>query len=177
MNTTAYLAALLGVLAGGCASGTDPAAGGLFKPMSALDYARLICRYAPIDDYATCVNGRLDIYENQVQPESPPQQATSGPFMVLLGGDHYYGWYRSHPFAADFRVSNGRTLCRGAYNALTGSVDAVFAVQCDDGRSGTAQVVRDGSGRNGVGTIRLDDGGVGRVVFGREVLEGTPAAG
>jgi hypothetical protein len=32
-------------------------------------------------------------------------------------------------------------------------------------------------GRNGVGTITLSDGGVGRIVFGRDALKGTPAAG
>ena len=177
MKTTACLVALLAALATGCAHGTDPSAGGLFTRMSSLDYARLICEPVAIDDFATCVNGMLDVYENPVDTRFPPAQASSGPFMVMLGGNTYYGWYRSHPFAADFRVSDGRTLCRGGYNAFVGSVDTVFAVECDDGRSGTARIVRDASGRNGVGTVTMSDGAVGRIVFGRDALQGTLAAG
>ena len=156
---------------------TDPAAGGLFTRMSSLDYARLICEPVEIEDFATCVNGMLDVYENPVDTGFPPAQASSGPFMVMLGVNTYYGWYRSHPFAADFRVSDGRTICRGGYNAFAGSVDTVFAVQCDDGRRWTARIVRDASGRNGVGTVTMSDGAVGRIVFGRDALKGTPAAG
>jgi hypothetical protein len=177
MKTVACLVALLGALIGGCASGTDPAAGGLFTQMSSLDYAKLICSHVDVYDYATCVNGMIEVYEHPTEPEFPPEQGTSGPFMVMLGADNYYGWYRSQPFVADFRVSNGRTICRGGYNAFTGSVNTVFSVHCDDGRQGTAEVVRDAGGRNGVGTITLSDGGVGRIVFGRDALKGTPAAG
>jgi hypothetical protein len=177
MKIHAYLAALFGTLIIGCASGTDPAQRGLFTTMSSLDYARLICSHAQIDDYATCVNGMLDAYQNPTEDEFPPVQSTSGPFMVMFGADNYYGWYRSHPFAADFRVSNGDTLCRGAYSAFRGSVNTVYSVRCDDGRTGTAEVMRDAKGRNGVGTITLSDGGVGRIVFGRDALKGTPAAG
>lgn len=177
MKTLICFVALFGTLMAGCASGTDPAAGGLVTPMSALDYARLICDPVAMDDYATCANGILDAYENPPDTEFPPEQATSGPFMVILGSDVYYGWYRSQPFAADFRVSNSRTICRGGYNAFAGSVDAVFSVHCDDGRHGTADIVLDGEGRNGVGTITLSDGGVGHIVFGRDALAATPAAG
>ena len=175
MKIVACSIALLGALSAGCASGSDPAGGGLFASVSSLDYAKLICKPVDIDDYATCVNGMLDTYENPVDTEFPPEQSTSGPFMVMLASDTYYGWYRSQPFAADFRVSNGRTICRGGYNAFAGSVEAVFAVRCDDGRSGTAQTVRDVKGGNGVGTISLSDGGQGRIVFGRDALRGTPA--
>jgi hypothetical protein len=177
MKTITRLVALLGVLTAGCAHGTDPATAGLYTRMGALDYARLICSGVDIEQYATCVNRMLDVYANPTEWEFPPEQATSGPFVVMLGADNYYGWYRSHPFAADFRVSNGRTICRGGYNAFAGPADAVFAVQCDDGRRGTASIVRDQGGRNGVGTLTMSDGSVGRIVFGRDALKGTPAAG
>jgi hypothetical protein len=177
MKIAACFVALIGALVVGCASNGDPEAGGLYTRMSSLDYAKLICTPVDIDDYATCVNGMLAVYENPSDWEFPPEHATSGPFMVILGGDTYYGWYRSHPFAADFRVSDGKTICRGGYSAFAGSADAVFAVRCDDGRQGTADIVRDGQGRNGVGTITMNDGGTGRIVFGRDVLKGTPAEG
>jgi hypothetical protein len=177
MKTTACLVALLGALTAGCAGGTDPAEGRLFTRMSSLDYARLICEPVAIEDYATCVNGMLDAYANPTESEFPPEQATSGPFMVMLGAHTYYGWYRSQPFRGDFRVSDGRTICRGGYNAFAGSFDTDYSVECDDGRRGTAQIVRDAGGRNGVGTLTMSDGGVGRIVFGRGALKGTPAAG
>jgi hypothetical protein len=89
-----------------------------------------------------------------------------------MGGEVYVGDYRSNPFKADFRVSNGRNGCRGAYNAITGSADAVFDVYCDDGRSGWADVIRAGDGRNGIGKIALDDGAEGDIVFGHLPLGG-----
>jgi len=177
MKTITRLVALCGALTAGCAYGTDPADRWLFTRMSDLDYARMICERVDIQDDATCVNRMLDVYANPAEAEFPPEQSTSGPFLIMLGADNYYGWYRSHPFAADFRVTNGRTICRGGYNAFMGATDAVFAVQCDDGRHGTATTVRDTSGRNGVGTLTMSDGSVGRIIFGRDVLQGTPAAG
>ncbi len=177
MRIAVCLVAFLGALTAGCASPTDPAAGGLIVSMTSMDYARLICKHVELDDYATCVNGMLAVYENPAEAEFPPVQSTSGPFLVMLGADKYYGWYRSQAFRADFRASNGRTLCRGAYNGFTGSVDPVFDVRCDDGRGGTAQIVRDASGRNGVGTLTMSDGAAGTIVFGPDVLKGTPAAG
>ena len=177
MKTIACLVALLGALTAGCASGTDPAERGVFARISSLDYARLICSRAEIEDYATCVNGMLEVYENWTPAAFPPQQGTSGPFMVMMGSDVYYGWYRSNLFVGDFRVSNGRTICRGVYNAVAGSVNTDFSVSCDDGRSGIAKTIRDAGGRNGVGTLTMSDGGVGQIVFGREALKGTPAAG
>ncbi len=177
MKTVTCLVTLLGALTAGCAYGTDPASGRLFTNMSSLDYARLVCDPVEIEDYATCVNGMLGVYENSTEAEFPPEQATSGPFLVMLGADTYYGWYRSQPFVGDFRVSNGRTMCHGSYNAFAGSVNSDFRVHCDDGRQGTAEIVRDAGGRNGVGTLTMTDGAVGRIIFGREVLKGTPAAG
>jgi hypothetical protein len=177
MKIAAWFVAVIGALIAGCASNADPAAGGLYTRMSALDYAKLICSQVDLDDYATCVNGMLAVYEEPFEAEFPPVQTTSGPFMVLLDGDTYYGWYRSQPFVSDFRVSNDRTICRGGYNAFTGSVTPTFSVHCDDGRSGIADLVLDAGGRNGVGTITLGDGPAGRIVFGRGVLRGTPAAG
>jgi hypothetical protein len=177
MKSIACLVALLGALTAGCASGTDPAEGGLVTNMSPIDYARLLCAPAEIENYATCVNGMLAVYEDPPDTAFPPAQASSGPFMVMLGANTYYGWYRSHPFAADFRVSDGRTICRGGYSAFAGSVDTIFSVTCDDGQRGTARIVRDASGRNGVGTLTMSDGAAGRIVFGRDVLKGTPASG
>lgn len=177
MKRVACSIAALGVLIAGCASSTDPTDTRLFTRVGAMDYARMLCKGAAMEDYATCVNGMLLVYEEPRETVFPPEQTTSGPFLVLLGGRNYYGWYRSHPFAADFRVSDGLTICRGAYNAFAGSADAVFAVRCDDGRRGTATTVRDMSGANGIGAIVMADGSQGRIVFGRDALRGTPAAG
>jgi len=168
---------LLAVLTAGCASSDDPAAGGIVTRVSAMEYARMICKGVVMEDYATCVNGMLDVYEEPREGSLPPSQTTSGPFLVMVGGRNYYGWYRSQPFVADFRVSDGLTICRGAYNAFTGSTDTVFAVTCDDGRRGTASTVRDMSGANGIGTLSMDNGDQGRIVFGRDALRGTRAAG
>jgi len=168
---------LLAVLAAGCASSDDPVGGGIVTRVSSMEYARMICKGVLMEEYATCVNGMLQVYEEPQEWTFPPNQTTSGPFLIMLGGRNYYGWYRSQPFVADFRVSDGLTICRGAYNAFTGSTDTVFAVTCDDGRRGTARTVRDMSGANGVGTLSMDNGDLGRIVFGRDVLRGTRAAG
>ena len=59
----------------------------------------------------------------------------------------------------------------GKYNAVQGDTDAVFDVWCDNGDQGTARMVRDKYGRDGVGVVKLDDGTEGRIVFGPMVAE------
>jgi len=177
MKNVAIFASLGVALTAGCASNPDTQEGQLFTWVSSIEYAERICKTVELDDYATCVNRMLAVYQDPNPIEFPPEQGTSGPFMATLNGQNYYGWYRSQPFKADFRASNGRTTCRGGYNAFVGDTAAIFDVRCDDGRTGTADMVLDESGRNGIGTITLSDGRTGDLVFGRDALQGTPAAG
>lgn len=177
MKIVAVSMSLCVALTVGCASSTAPQEGQLFTWVSSIEYARHICRTVELDDYATCVNRMLAVYQEPNPTKFPPQQGTSGPFMATVDGQNYYGWYRSQPFIADFRASDGRTTCRGGYNALAGDTAAIFDVRCDDGRTGTADMILDQSGRNGTGTITLSGSHTGDLVFGRDALQGTPAAG
>ena len=72
---------------------------------------------------------------------------------------------------ASFQVSSDRNACKGSYNALQGDEDAVFDVWCDNGEQGSARMVRDRHGRDGVGAVELNDGTEGRIVFGPMVAE------
>jgi hypothetical protein len=177
MKIAAILGSIVWASLAGCASSTDSPDEGLFTWVSSIEYAQRVCLNADIDDSATCVNRMLAVYQYPDDHAFPPAQSTSGPFLVTLGGQNYYGWYRSQPFMADFRASDGRTTCRGSYNAFAGDREAIFAVRCDDGRHGSATMIRGQDGRNGIGTISLSDGAIGQVVFGRDALQGTPAAG
>ena len=177
MKIAAILGSLLCASVAGCASDADSSDQGLFTWVSSLDYAKRVCRNADLDDSATCINRMLAVYQYPEDHAFPPEQSTSGPFLITLSGRNYYGWYRSMPFRADFRASDGFTTCRGSYSAFVGDLDAVFAVSCDDGRRGSATVIHGQDGRNGIGTITMSDGDIGHIVFGRNALQGTPAAG
>jgi hypothetical protein len=176
MKIAAVLVPLLCTSVVGCANGTDPGKDGLFIRLSPLDYAERVCRTVDIEDKATCINRMLAIYQDPDDNSFPPTQSTSGPLMATLGGQNYYGWYRSQPFMADFRASDGRTTCRGSYNAFAGDKDAIFDVRCDDGRQGSANMILGADGSNGIGTMTMSNGEIGRIVFGRNALQGTPAA-
>jgi hypothetical protein len=89
----------------------------------------------------------------------------------------FLGSYWSDPFSASFRVSNDRLTCRGSYSALFGDHEPIFDVTCDNGKHGKADIVLDRSGRNGIGRVYMDDGVVGKVVFGHATVGGAIQTG
>lgn len=144
--------------------------GAVYSPVTAEDYGALLCRGVEPATYATCVNRVWARYRQAKGEDDPPGTATAGPFAVVLAGDTLQGRYWSQPFAAGFRVSSTNLSCRGGYDAFAGDAQAVFKVACSDGGRGWAQVVRDRDGRDGIGGLYLDDGRVGQIVFGPDVL-------
>jgi len=135
------------------------------------DYGDRLCRHLDLDDYPACLSQVLDYFDEPLADDIPPGQSTSGPFAVAMDGGLYMGTYQSlPPFSASFRVSNGPNGCRGSYNGLTGSQDALFDVYCDDGRAGWADIILDTDGRNGIGQLSLNDGTKGDIVFGYKPL-------
>ncbi len=162
--------AFLSTLLGGCGLLLPNHQGGISTTVSPEDYGRRLCEHLDPEDYPSCLSQVLDYFERPRPDTLPAGHSTSGPFAVMMGGEVYMGDYDSTPFQADFRVSNGRTSCRGSYNAFGGSVDAVFDVYCDDGRSGWADIILARDGRNGIGKLALDDGTRGKIVFGYTAL-------
>jgi len=143
----------------------------LYTPVTVDEYAREICSLVDIEDYATCANRVEEFYQKSLDNPIQPGSSTSGPFAILLQNELYTGSYRSDPFSASFRVSNERDSCKGSYNALHGDKNAVFKVWCDNGDRGKARIVRDRYGRDGIGVVTMDDGTVGRIVFGPRIAE------
>lgn len=145
--------------------------GGISTSVSPEDYGDRLCRHLDLDDYPACLSQVLDYFDEPLADDIPPGQSTSGPFAVAMDGGLYMGTYQSlPPFSASFRVSNGPNGCRGSYNGLTGSQDALFDVYCDDGRAGWADIILDTDGRNGIGQLSLNDGTKGDIVFGYKPL-------
>lgn len=166
------LAALLSLSLGACALAPPSHLGGISTNVTPMDYARRLCAPQPLDHYPSCVSAVLDAIDRPRPDIPPPGASTSGPFAVIMDGELYLGEYSSTPFAARFSVSNGSQVCRGAYDVLHGSADALYDVHCDDGRAGWADTIRAHDGRNGIGKIMLDDGTQGDIVFGHVPLEG-----
>jgi hypothetical protein len=164
--TRRHFAAVLSLLLGGCGLVPPTHLGGISATVSPIDYGRRLCAHLDPESYSSCVSQVLDEIDRGQPTRLPPGYSTSGPFAVIMGGQVYIGDYRSSPFKADFRVSNGQHVCRGGYNAFTGSADAIFDVYCNDGRNGWADIIRASDGRNGIGKIALDDGTEGDIVFG-----------
>ncbi len=148
----------------------------LYTPATAEEYTRYICGHIDIKQYATCANRVDRFYRESRDYPAQPGDSTSGPFAVLLHDDLLIGTYRSDPFSASFRVSNNKNSCTGSYNAMFGDRDAIFKVWCDDGGQGTARMVRDRYGRDGVGFVQMDDGTEGTIVFGPGVAKVARAA-
>ena len=146
--------------------------GAVYSPVTVEEYGALLCTGVAPADYATCVN-RAWAHYRQAQGEAhPPGTATAGPFAVILAGTVLEGRYWSQPFAAGFRVSATGLSCQGGYDAFAGDSQAIFKVKCSDGGRGWAQVVRDRDGQDGIGGLYLDDGRVGKIVFGPDVISG-----
>lgn len=141
----------------------------LYTPVTANEYANMLCERVAIEDYATCMNRVLDHYQRSQHDRPPKGNSTSGPFAMEVAGEVYVGAYVSDPFSASFRVASGAKSCRGSYNALFGDTAPVFKVVCDNGKRGEARIVRDRSGRNGIGYVAMNDGTQGRILFGPNV--------
>lgn len=143
----------------------------LYTPVTAAEYTRYLCGHIDIRNYATCANRVDEFYRDSVNDPISPGSSTSGPFAVLLQDDLMIGSYRSDPFSASFRVSSDSNACQGSYNAIYGDSDRVFKVWCDNGETGSARMVRDRYGRDGIGVVTLDDGVEGRLVFGPRIAK------
>jgi hypothetical protein len=165
MNRLEAIAVVGALLAGGCT---------MVQP---IDYARTLCDTLPLEEYSACASRVLDHYrEDSWVTNVPPGHSTSGPFAIVADNRVYLGHYSSNPFHAEFRVADGGDVCRGAYDALAGSRDAIFDVRCDDGRIGIADLVLDQRGRNGTGTVDFSDGTRGEIVFGHGAVGAIPAS-
>ncbi|MBK5968462.1 MULTISPECIES: hypothetical protein [Thiorhodovibrio] len=137
------------------------------------EYGEVLCHGVSMDVRHTCVTLAMQHYRERVRMESPPAEATQGPFaMVFADGDFYTGRYTSDPFAAAFNVRNaGGERCRGRYNAFHGDKDPIFKIRCDGGVSGQGNIILDLGGRNGLGEFKLDDGRYGRIAFGYAAVD------
>ncbi|MGD8207166.1 MAG: hypothetical protein PVH47_03715 [Thiohalocapsa sp.] len=144
----------------------------LFTDVAPLEYARVLCARIPLQERHGCMTSVLRHHRDHRDREREPSDVVNGPFVMVLGQDLYRGSYVSEPFAAAFTVSNGFRVCRGRYNAFAGDTRAVFAVRCDDGSRGTANIILDRSGANGIGEVSMDDGTSGQIVFGYTAVGG-----
>lgn len=148
----------------------------LYTPVSAAEYSRYLCGHIDIKDFATCANRVEEFYRESANDPISPGSSTSGPFAVLLQDDLMIGSYRSDPFSASFRVSSDRNGCEGSYNAIHGDTEGIFKVSCDNGEAGSARIVRDRYGRDGIGVVIMDDGAEGKIVFGPRIAEAARSA-
>ncbi|MEJ2327098.1 MAG: hypothetical protein P8Y25_09910 [Chromatiaceae bacterium] len=129
----------------GYGASTEPArAEAVYSPVAPTEYGEILCENRSVEDYASCLNRVADYYRRFEDAPETEGSSTSGPFAVVMDTDS----------------------CTGSYNGFFGSKSSVFAVSCDDGRTGTAEIVRDRKGRSGVGYISLTDGSKGKIVFG-----------
>jgi hypothetical protein len=138
----------------------------VFLDVTPMDYARILCRLTPMLDRHTCMTSVIEHYRATRARDLSPSEVTAGPFVALIGERFYRGRYRSDPFAAAFSVSDGARTCRGRYSAFAGDTSPVFRVRCDDGHRGSAQIVLDQTGANGLGRVKMEDGTNGDIVFG-----------
>lgn len=148
----------------------------VYTPVTAAEYSKYLCGHIDIRDFATCANRVEDLYRDSANDPVSPGNSTSGPFAVLLQDDLMVGSYRSDPFSASFRVSSDTNACKGSYNAIHGDSNGVFKVWCDNAQRGTARMVRDRYGRDGIGVVIMDDGVEGKLVFGPRIANVARAA-
>jgi hypothetical protein len=146
----------------------------VYTPVTPAEIGERLCRGVELEDYASCINQTVDYYREVSRERLPRGAATAGPFAMRLDGRLYLGTYDSDPFSAYFRVADDSNTCRGSYSALAGATDAIFDVRCDDGRRGTADIVLDREGRNGIGGVFMDDGTRGDIVFGHGAVRIIP---
>lgn len=138
-----------------------------------IEYARILCQLVPMEDRHTCMTSVMQHYQETKHDDLEPDQVTGGPFVLIFDRRLYRGRYLSQPFAAAFSARDGAgTTCRGRYNAFAGDERAVFDVRCDNGGRGSANIILDTDGRNGIGRLRMDDGSEGDIVFGHAAVGG-----
>jgi len=142
----------------------------LYTPVTANEYARILCEDKEIEQYASCMNQVRDFAQRLRGGSSRVGSSTSGPFAMKIGGNIYLGSYAWAPFDAWFRVSDGDgRVCRGSYSAFKGDTEPVFDVVCDSGLRGKADIVSGRDGRNGIGYVEMTDGTKGRILYGPNV--------
>lgn len=144
----------------------------VYTSVDPLEYARILCSGIDMLDRHTCLTSVMQHNKEMRDRDLTPDEVVNGPFVVVLQDDLYRGSYVSQPFASAFTVSNGINVCRGRYNAFAGDTRAIFKVVCDDGSRGTANIMLDTGGRNGVGEVTMDDGTHGQIVFGHAAVGG-----
>ncbi|AHF03286.1 hypothetical protein MARPU_04835 [Marichromatium purpuratum 984] len=160
---------LLGLLAG-CALIPPQRLGGIAVEVPPEEYGRRLCEHLEIEVYATCVSQVIDNLDRP-RPEVPsPGRSTSGPVVAVVDGEVFSGDYRSTLFTGELNLTSPKTRCRGGYSAFSGDPAAIYEFHCEDGRSGWADLVRDLSGRNGIGRLAFSDGAAGQLVFGHAPL-------
>ncbi|NBC12099.1 MAG: hypothetical protein GVY09_01910 [Gammaproteobacteria bacterium] len=169
---TAVFVLGLGLTAGCSSNQTQVDYDLLFTKVEPIDYARILCRGIEMRDQHTCMTSVLQHHRDMRYNEPSPSAVTGGPFVIVLDDDLYRGTYVSNPFVSAFTVSNGANICRGRYNAFGGDTRAEFAVRCDDGSTGLANIILDVDGRNGIGKMDFTDGRRGEIVFGHRAVGG-----
>lgn len=155
-----------GIFSGYGATTEPERARAVYTPVAPAEYGEILCENRSVEDYASCINRVADYYRKFEDTPETEGSSTSGPFAVVMDGKLYVGSYRTDLFSGSFLVSSRTDSCTGSYNALFGSRTSVFAVSCDDGRTGSAEIVRDRKGRSGIGYLSLTDGTKGTIVFG-----------
>jgi hypothetical protein len=145
----------------------------VFTSVKPIDYARILCQRIPMQDRHTCMTSVIQHVRDAREDDVVPTQVLDGPFVLILDQDLYQGRYVSQPFAAAFTVRNDAgSTCRGRYNAFAGDTRALFSVWCDGGRRGSANIILDQEGRNGIGKVIMEDGRRGQIVFGHAAVGG-----
>lgn len=66
----------------------------------------------------------------------------------------------------NFRATDGQLTCSGSYNSLSMSTTITMQVLCSDGRKGFVIATREANGRDGHGTVKMNDGSEWTFVFG-----------
>ncbi|MFE8033388.1 hypothetical protein [Thiohalocapsa marina] len=157
----------------------------LYARVEPIEYARILCASVDLQYLHTCLNQLMAHYRavrqdrgrrDRDQDSSSTGNHGEGPLVAILGEDRYSGRYRTTLFTGRFTIDNGRRVCRGRYSAFAGDAEPVYRVTCDDGVRGTARLVLDTRGRDGIGALTLDDGSRADIVFG-PALEGLPGVG
>jgi hypothetical protein len=167
------LFAFMLTMMGGCAShpttqNTIDYTAQIATTIEPLDYGRILCRTAPVANRHTCLTMVIRHYLEYRDQQPSPVRSQYEPFVLLMPNDELYrGYYRSTPFSGHFTVFNdAHAVCKGHYNAFLGAHKPQFEVRCDHGLTGTADLVLDRYGRNGLGIVELTNGQRGWIVFG-----------
>ncbi|MEX0351325.1 MAG: hypothetical protein AB3N15_18030 [Paracoccaceae bacterium] len=66
-----------------------------------------------------------------------------------------------------FEVSDGSTRCSGRYDPADNAPTLQVPLRCEDGRTGTASITRQGDPTSGAGKVSLSDGTQWEFLFGR----------